>query len=340
VLRRQTGAHATLRDVAAQAGVSPTAVSRYLNGAIKLPLKTEQRIDAAIEALRYRPNPHARSLSRGRSDTIGLVVPDIGNTFFAHLAAAVEEAAEARGFGVMLCVTANRIERELHYLERLSRNHVDALLFVTNHVDDGRLAAAIGKSKAVVLLDEDVTGAKADKIFADNEGGGALAAQHLLEAGHRRLAYVGGPKDLMSARERREGFRSLIVRSGRSVRFTELFGDYSMDHGRLATAVLFDGDDAPTAIFCGSDAITLGALAELRARGLVVGADVSLITFDDVSPLEFFDPPLTAVRQSVAQMGRRGVELLVEERSHPARMIVDRLPVELIRRASVAPPRR
>jgi LacI family transcriptional regulator len=337
--RRQTRTHATLRDVAAHAGVSPTAVSRYLNEAIKLPLETEQRIDAAIEALKYRPNPHARSLSRGRSDTIGLVVPDIGNTFFAHLAASVEEAAEARGFGLMLCVTANRIERELHYLERLSRNYVDALLFVTNHADDGRLAVAIGWSKAVVLLDEDVAGAKAGKIFADNEGGGALAAQHLLEAGHRRLAYIGGPRDLMSAQERAKGFRSPIAQSGRNVQSNELFGDYTIEHGRRATAALFDSDHTPTAIFSGSDAITLGALAEIRTRGLVVGADVSLITFDDVSPLEFFEPPLTAVRQSVAEMGRRGVEMLAKEGGHQA-MIVERLPVELVRRASVAPPRR
>ena len=331
--------HATLRDVATQAGLSPTAVSRYLNGIIKLPPETAGRIDAAIAILNYRPNPHARNLSRGRSDTIGLVVPDIGNIFFAHLAAAVEEAADARGFGVVLCVTANRIERELDYIERLSRNYVDALLFVTNHADDGRLAAAIGRAKSLVLLDEDVASAKAGKVFADNEGGGCLAARHLLEFGHQRLAYIGGPKDLMSARERAAGFRKAVQDSGTGAKIVEHFGDYTIEHGRRATSALFDGGGAPTAIFSGSDEITLGALEEFRARGLVVGVDVSLVTFDDVSPLRFFDPPLTAIRQSVAEMGRRGVQLVIEQAGEPPHERTERLPVELVRRASVASPR-
>jgi LacI family transcriptional regulator len=335
---REGRVHATLREVAAKADLSPAAVSRYLNGAIKLPPDTAQRIDDAIAKLNYRPNPHARSLSRGRSDTIGLVVPDIGNIFFAHLAAAIEEAAEAQGYGLVLCVTANKIERELDYIERLSRNYVDALLFVTNHADDGRLAAAIGQAKALVLLDEDVAGAKADKVFADNEGGGALAARHLLEAGHRRLAYIGGPKDLMSARERALGFRA-VVADLEDAKTVELFGGYSIECGRSAAAALMDGDAPPTAVFSGSDEITLGALEAFRERGLVVGVDVSLVTFDDVSPLRFFDPPLTAIRQSVGEMGRRGVELVIGQRGEPRRARTERLPVELVRRSSVAPPR-
>jgi LacI family transcriptional regulator, galactose operon repressor len=167
------------------------------------------------------------------------------------------------------------------------------------------VGAAIGRANALVLLDEDVAGAKADKVFADNEGGGRLAARHLLEVGHRRLAYVGGPKDLMSACERAHGFRTPVAEI-EDAELIELFGNYTIDHGRDAVATLLERYKPPTAIFSGSDEITLGLLEAFRERGVTVGKDVSIVTFDDVNPLQFFDPPLTAIRQSVEEMGRRG----------------------------------
>jgi LacI family transcriptional regulator len=144
----------SLQHVAKAAGLSPATVSRYLNGSLVLPKETAARIDAAIAALNYRPNPHARSLSRGKSDTIGLVIPDIANPFFARLAAAVEKYADAAGIALMLCSTLNRPERELDYVERLRRNYVDGLLFTTNHQDEnGALAAAINASANIVVMD-------------------------------------------------------------------------------------------------------------------------------------------------------------------------------------------
>ena len=126
-----------LKDVAKAAGVSVPTVSRFLNGSLRLPEPTARRIEAAIAALNYRPNPHARRLSLGRSDTIGLVVPDIANPFFAQFVAAVEAEADRRGLGVSLFATLNRPGREIGYLQLLERNHVDGLIFLTNHPDDG-----------------------------------------------------------------------------------------------------------------------------------------------------------------------------------------------------------
>lgn len=337
---RSRGPHATLRDVAAAAGVSTAAVSRHLNGSIKLPADTTRRIDSAVRALNYQPNLHARRLVRGRTDMIALVVPDIGNLFFAYLAAAVEEAAAAKGIGVTLHATANLIERELGYIELLSRHHVDALLFITNHTDDGRLAAAVGGAQGLVLLDEDIEGTVADKVFSDNRAGGRLAAGHLLEHGHRRLAYVGGPPGLMGVRERGAGFWDIVGEAGAGGTTSQWLGSYTAEHGRAACAALFDGNAPPTAIFAGSDQITLGVLQAARERGLRIGADVSLITFDDASPLEFFDPAITAVRQPIAAMGRRGVEMALEAADPSTSRRVERLPVQLIRRASVGPPSR
>lgn len=132
-----------LKEVAHAAGVSVPTVSRFLNGSLRLPEPTVRRIETAIETLGYRPNPHARRLSLGRSDTIGLVVPDIANPFFALLVATVEEEADRRGLGVSLFATLNRPGREISYLQLIEKNHVDGLIFMTNHPDDGRLADLI-----------------------------------------------------------------------------------------------------------------------------------------------------------------------------------------------------
>jgi LacI family transcriptional regulator len=334
---------ARLKDVAARAGVSPTAVSRYLNGSLVLPAATVQRIEAAVAHYDYRPNAHARSLSRGRSDTIALVLPEIGNPFFAELAAAAERAAAAAGLGIMLFATDNRLERELEYLSRLGRSDVDALLFVTNHSDaDGRLAEAISRAKQVVLLDEDVPGASVPRVFADNVAGGRLAAQAFLGAGHRAVAYVGGPCDLMSARERGEGFRSVLAEAGVAAEAVAvLYGGYTVEHGRQAAAHLLAAQTPPTAVFAASDQILLGLLEVFHARGVRVPAEVSLITFDDVAPLAFFAPAISAIRQSIGGMGAAGVERLVAmigEMPDAAAVAALRLPVEFVARASVAPP--
>jgi LacI family transcriptional regulator len=177
-----------LSDVAAAAGVSTAAVSRYLNQKVTLRRDTADRIDAAITHLDYRPNPHAQRLSLGRSNTIGLVVPDIANPFFGVLADAVEQAADEIGLSVLLFATRNRPQQELRALARLRDHHVDGLIFLTNHVDEGGLAAALTDGCPVVLLDEDVPGARVSRAFADNHAGGRLAAEHLMEAGQIALA--------------------------------------------------------------------------------------------------------------------------------------------------------
>jgi LacI family transcriptional regulator len=333
--------NATLKDVAEACGLSVATVSRYLNHSIKLPKATTERIDAAIAALRYQPNPHARSLSLGRSETIGLVVPDIANPYFAHLAAAVERTAAEFGLGLVLCPTLSRTEREIDYLGRLSRRHVDGLLFVTNNGDDPELARALHGARTVVLVDDEIDGATAPTIMADSEQGGFLAGAHLIAAGHRRLAYVGGPAGLSSSKSRSAGFRRAIAESAVDVNvLADLSGDYSSAHGRFAAEHMLELDPMPTAVFAASDEIVLGLLSVFKQRGVRVGADISVIAFDDVGPLELFDPPLTAIRQPVAAMGRRAVErvlgLIKGGVAEPATEI---LPVELIVRESVKPPR-
>lgn len=325
----------SLQDVARAAKLSPATVSRYLNGSLSLPADTAERIDAAIAALNYRPNPHARSLSRGRSDTIGLVVPDVSNPFFARLAASVEHHAGQAGLGLMLCSSVNRQSRELDYIERLRRNHVDGLLFTTNHHDENHaLARAIDASRNIVVMDEDVEGTDVPKVFCDNRQGGALAARHFLKAGHQRLAYVGGPRNIMTSHERARGFADEIAASGATLE-GELFGHYTMDYGRQAMNEVLERFPDATAIFVGSDTVTYGMIEMAKSHGLRLGEDISIITYDDVGPLALFDPPVTAIHQPVDEIGRIGFELLRQrmDGAVPATKVI--LPVSLIERGSV-----
>lgn len=330
----------SLKDVAQRAGVSVATVSRMLNGSLELPDQTRGRIEDAIRALNYKPNPHARRLSRGRSDTIGLVVPDIANPFFATLVAAVEEAADEQGLALSLYATLNRQGRELAYLDLIYRNHVDGLIFITNHPDDGRLAELINRTGNVVVVDEDVPGARAPKLFCDNEQGGRLAGDYLARNGHRDVLFVGGPDQMISARRRYRGLADALGRHfGADIRPRRYDGDYSEAFGRRAAERFIAEADRPSAIFASSDEIAIGMIEVFREQDISIPQDVSMIGFDDVGPLRLFATPLTAIRQPVRAIGRRALSLLTQtdwkkNENLPSQELV---PVEIVVRDSVAP---
>jgi len=330
---------ARLSDVARTAGVSIATVSRYLNNSLQLPKPTVGRIREAIDALGYQPNPHARSLSRGKSDTLGLVVPDITNPYFARLAAAVEQEAARQGYGLTLCASLNTQAREREYLSRLSRMAVDGVIFVTNHADDGGLAEPIAaSSRRIVILDEDVAGVRASKVFSDNAQGGYLAGRHLLDMGHRRIAFFGGPEAMRSTQARLAGVRRAIAESGAAAEITDVYcGEYSPEHGRACAERLMATRSAATALLVTSDQIMIGALEIFRRAGLRIPQRLSVIGFDDIAPFILFDPPLTSIRQPVEAMGRRAVDLLVRGlRGEDVDDVVEHLPVELVLRESVS----
>ncbi len=191
-----------LSDVAKLAGLSKATLSRYMNNSIVLPQDTIDRIETAIRELDYRGNSLARRLSKGGSETLGLVLPDITNPFFAELADAAEEAASASGYSLVLCITRNNPEKECQFIRWLDTCQVDGLLFTTNRPDNGLLRKEVQRHERIVLLDEDIPGSKVPKVFADNVQGGRIATEKLIAAGHRHIAFVGGPDKLMSVRER------------------------------------------------------------------------------------------------------------------------------------------
>lgn len=332
---------ATIHDVAHNAGVSATTVSRYLNNRIELPPATTARIDAAIAKLDYRPNLLAKRLSTGKSEAIGLVIPEIREPFFAELASAVEDEAERHGYTIFMSSTRGDRRREIECLNRLHDRHVDGLVMMTNTPDDGTLAALIDQRKNVVLIDEDIPNASVPRVFVDNEPGAYRATRYLIDAGHKEIAYLSGPERLFSVEERRAGFLRAMKEAGVPVR-PELMrgGSFSPDLARAAALTMLDLDRPPTAIFGSSDYLAIGALRAIRQRGLRVPDDISLIGFDDMPLTDLFDPPLTAIRQPVDLLGRTGFQRLYALMNGKRPPKLTRLPVELIERQSVAPPGR
>jgi len=332
---------ATINDVARIARVSTTTVSRYLNKSIRLPGETTARIDRAIADLHYQPSVLAKRLLKGATEIIGLATPDIGNPFFAELAASVEARAASLGYSVILCSTGNRLEQELVYLERLASRHADGLIFLTNHGDDGTLRRAFEVRRNIVLLDEDIRGLDVPKVFVENERGGYMATQCLIKAGHRRIAHISGPPNLFSVRERVEGFRKALGEVGVTVSDDQIiFGRYDRAFGHEAAARLLKQPEPPTAIFAASDYLVMGILDALHELGLRAPQDLSLVGFDDMPFASLLDPPITTVRQPIRLMGEHGVNALIARiKGDDHLATVERLPVKLIERASVAPPR-
>jgi LacI family transcriptional regulator len=329
---------ATLNDVAEAAGVSPTAVSRYLNNRIELPQATRDRIDAAIARLDYRPNLLAKRLSTGKTEAISLVIPDIANPFFAELAGAVETEAELHGYAVYLSSTRGDRSREIEAIKRLQDQHVDGLIMVTNHPDDGALAELLGHRENVVLLDEDIPGVGMSKVVVENEEGAYLGTRHLIDLGHSEIALIGGPANLMSVRERLAGFRRAMDEAGHAIRpgWVQL-GEYSREFGHEAGTALLGASDRPSAIFACSDYLAIGVLQAGRQVGLSLPQDLSLVGFDDMAFAELVDPPLTTIRQPMAEMGRLAFQHLLAVLNKIEVPPVTRLPVELVMRRSAIP---
>ena len=330
----------TIADVARSAGVSRATVSRYLNKTLDLPADTASRIDQAVQKLKYRPNRIARGLKRGKTDSLGLVVPDIANPFYGALASHVEAEAEAAGLSLTLYSSRNRLEREILLLDQQASRLVDGLIFLTNHSGNGLLSRRINSQDRIVLLDEDVPSTVAPKVFVDNERGGYEATRHLIEMGHREIAHVTGPKELFSVRARYAGYKRALREAGIELnRSLILFGTYTPEFGRAAVARLFAQTSIPSAVFASSDYIIVGILEALRNRNLTVPGEISVIGFDDLIFTQLLHPPVTTVRQPIAELAQAGVRILLDcirGTNHCGEVV--RLPVRLIKRASVARP--
>src|SRR5262249_21874826 len=261
----------------------------------------------------YQPNRLARNLSVGSSRLIGLVIPEISNPFFASIASAVEDVAFKAGYGVLLCNTQNDPERELSYLRLLHTRQLDGIVYLTSHADNPELISMLARDERIVLIDEDVAGISAPRVFCENRAGGYKATKHLLEHGHVRIAFIGGPEKLLSSRERFNGFKNALIEKGiEPVSHFVRFGPYTAEFGRAIADEVVMNENPPTEILAASDYVALGVLNAGHNLGMSVPRDLSLVGFDDMPFAALLSPPLTTVRQPIRELGEAGTNFLLQ----------------------------
>lgn len=309
---------ATIKDIATDTGLSVTTVSLVLNGkAYKIPDDTKKRIMESARKLNYRPNQLAVSLVKKRSKTIGLIIPDIGNVFYAHMVKGIEECCREHGRTLILCNTNDLHERDMEYIHLLADQGVDGIIYVMARESDetaGKESVALLEQLQMpfVLLDRFLTDSDCAEVILDHELGGYLAARHLAELGHKRIACVTGPARLADSERRLKGYVRALQEF--HILFDENLvyeGDYTMECGANAVAALMH--HGFTAVFACNDLSAFGVCRKLSKYNMKVPQDISVVGYDDVLYAEMMAVPLTTVRQPVYEMGVESVKRLISQ---------------------------
>ncbi|MBB4403743.1 MULTISPECIES: LacI family DNA-binding transcriptional regulator [Rhizobium/Agrobacterium group] len=326
-----------IREDAALAGVSIATVSRALQQPDKVRPETRKKVFDAVRQANFVPNAQAASFRRQSNNTVILLVRDIGNPFYLEIYKGVEEAAGEAGFKVLMGDARNDENRVATHIDMVRQKHADGLILMTGQFPSELLDQG-DALPPIVIASETVPGLALPTVKVDNRAASKNAMRHLIEAGHQRIVHLAGPVPESLAQERFDGYRAALAEAG--IAYAEelvVTGDYSIEAGRQAIGSLLEGGIAFTAIFASSDQMAIGAISELRARGVSVPADVSVIGFDDIIFANAFEPPLTTVRQPRQEMGRRAMALMVDRLNgkRTAETIV--LDTELVVRGSVAP---
>jgi LacI family transcriptional regulator len=335
----------TIEDLARAVGVSKSSVSRALNGVPGgVTAEVAERVRAAADRLGYVPNVLAASLKSQTTRTVGLVLPDLGNPFFALVAAGIEAEISSAGYTLLMANTANDHARETLLTRTLLERQVDALLIASTGPTGKHLQLALDRGVHVVLVDSHPRRLTTDCVMADNKRGSAAAIEHLLELGHRDIGVITGvPGDDSSAAERLDGVRKALRQAGLELPANRCAsGDYVMERAEEVAYALLAPAARPTALFVTNNLMTTGALRAIRALGLRVPRDLSLIGFDDMDWYPVADPPVTTVAQPAYEIGVRAAQrLLLRIRSKRAlKPQTILLPTQLVVRGSTAPPPR
>ncbi len=335
----------TISEVARLARVSLGTVSNVLNNPAVVAPATRARVLEVINATGFVRSTAAHQLRVGRSRTVGVVLLDIANPFFAEVVKGAEQVLADRGYVLMVFSSEDSAEREHRYLRVLEEHRVDGLLITPVGRDLERISTLARRGTSTVLLDRD-RGQLLDlcSVTVDDVRGGELAAAHLFGLGHERVAFVNGPTSIRQCADRQRGaLRALrMARRDRPAGLTELvMAGLTVDHGERAAAQLLALEPTPTAVMCANDLLALGVLKGLSDRGVRVPDDVAVVGYDDVSFASMLSPSLTSVRQPKYELGAAAAELLLEEAlgpGHEHRAI--RFEPELVVRASSGAGRR
>lgn len=325
----------TIRDVAVRAGVSISTVSRVLNDSAVVADEKRGRVEAAVAALGYRPNPAARTLLGHKTGGIGVVLPYVAGAYFSVFLRGIDRFTSDRGM-FLTVASSHRSRPELRaVLEGLVRR-VDGLIVMSTEVPAAEIQSWLPPALPTVFVNTDVAGVEATAINFDNREGAELVAEHLVGLGHTVIGFVAGPAGSHDGDERRAGFVGALAAHGLAPAF-EHPGDFTVEGGEAAVAELLACTPRPTAVFAANDDSALGVISGLRAAGLRVPEDVAVAGFDDVPLARLLSPALTTVHAPVDEMGRAAIRRLAARiGGAPADPGLTLLPTALVARDSTA----
>jgi LacI family transcriptional regulator len=331
-------ANVTIRDVARLSGVSPMTVSRVINESDRVSPDTRRRVEHAISELGYVPSRLARGLSRQRTRTLALIVPDVTNPFFTLIVRGAEDFARRADYRVILCDTRADLTVEREVIEEMIAHRVEGIVIAP--VSDRSKVHLRRLSRfgvPFVLIDRTVPGVDADAVLGDSVGGARQLVEHLISLGHQRVGFIVESDEVSTARDRRRGYEAALAAAG-----------IPLDPALVANATVdpsggFEGmrrllalEDRPTAVFTVNNLVALGAIEAVRDAGLEVPDDVALVCFDDIEYASRLHPFLTVMEQPAETFGTLGTQLLLERidgrSSERPRLVV--LPAEFVVRKS------
>ncbi len=308
----------TLREVAKEAGVSITTASRALSGYDDVADKTRKEVERAADSLGYIPNLMARRLKTGRTGTLGFIIPDtssrLGDPFFSNFLAGIGNEAGNHGFDLLITTHSpdSRGEHE-SYTRAVGGGWVDGVILVRTRYDDWRIRYLYENNYPFVAFGRSNHEFEYPLVDEDSKAGVSQMVQHFIDLGHREIAFLAPPANLMFARLRREGYVQTMQDNG--IRWRPDFireGNMTRQSGYEQMNILLSNRDRPTAVIACNDMMALGVMDAVQERGMVVGRDISVSGFDDVPVAAFTNPPLTTLRQPIYDIGRTCCRMLVE----------------------------
>lgn len=308
----------TIEEVAARAGVSKATASRVLSGHSSTSQSSRKRVQDAVRELDYQPNAQARSLRSARTGTVGVLIPDVRNMFFAELVHGIEQEALARGYVSILGNADENTAQQDAFLEALMRQRVDGVIVAPVGDGGGALSRLLRRHIPLVFVDRvlgDTVGQASaiPSVTTDSAPGLRTAIQRLHDIGHRRIGFIAGPQQTSTGRQRLELFRCIMAEQSLPVSEDHIFtGDFQPASGAVGIDALLGAIEPPTAIITADSPMTAGAVARLHERGMRPGVGIDLVSFDDIDWFALLDPPLSVISHSAAEMGRRAVQSLCE----------------------------
>jgi len=332
----------TIYDIAKQANVSAMTVSRVINNTGRISEKTRLKVKRVMDEMNYVPNAMARSLVLQQTKILSLLIADITNPFYTTLARGAEDTAMRLGYKLLFGNSDENLDKEKEYVDMILSTRVDGVLFApAGDASDKHLETLIRHNIPFVLIDREVPGVESDMVLGDSKEGARQLVEHLVSLGHRRIALINGSPDVSTARHRYAGYRDALKLN--DIPFDEELV-FEVGYKQLTDSGVIDAllalPERPTAIFAANNFLALGAIRELRGKGLRVPDDISVVCFDDLGASSAIDPFLTVAAQPAYQFGALGIQFLIERIQGTAvagewRKLI--LPSELIVRQSAKP---